>query len=93
MKKVTRITGKMTVEEAIKNFPETAFTFIRYGLHCVSCPMAVGENVETIEEAAKLHRIDFKKFLSDLNKTINPIRKSSASSLITKRRRISNEVR
>ena len=70
MKKVTRITGKMTVEEVIKNFPETAFTFIKYGLHCVSCPMALAENVETIEEAAKLHRIDLKKFLKDLNGAI-----------------------
>jgi len=70
MKKVTRITGKMTVEGVIKNFPETAFTFIKYGLHCVSCPMALAENVETIEEAAKLHRIDLKKFLKDLNGAI-----------------------
>jgi hybrid cluster-associated redox disulfide protein len=70
MKKAARITKNMKVDEVIKNFPETAFTFIKYGLHCVSCPMAAGENVETIEEAAKLHRIDLKKFLSDLNKAV-----------------------
>jgi len=70
MKKAARITKNMKVDEVIKNFPETAFTFIKYGLHCVSCPMAAGENVETIEEAAKLHRIGLKKFLSDLNKAV-----------------------
>jgi len=70
MKKAARITKKMKTGEVIKNFPETAFTFIKYDLHCASCPMAVGEGIETIEEAAKLHRIDLKKFLRDLNKAI-----------------------
>lgn len=80
MRKISEITKEMTIGEVIKKHPKTVFVFIDYDLHCVSCPMVVGENVETIEEAAKLHRIDLKKFLSDLNKTINPIRKSSASS-------------
>jgi len=70
MKKAARITKNMKIEEVIINFPETASIFIKHGLHCIGCPMAVGENVETIEEAAKLHRIDLKKFLSDLNKAV-----------------------
>jgi len=64
MKKITK---EMTIGEVIKKYPKTAFVFIDYGLHCVGCPMA---QPETIEEAAKLHRIDLKKFLKDLNKTI-----------------------
>jgi len=62
-----QVTKEMTIGEVLKKYPKTAFVFIDYGLHCVGCPMA---QPETIEEAAKLHRIDLKKFLKDLNKTI-----------------------
>jgi len=60
-----KITKEMTIGEVMKKYPKTAFVFIDYGLHCVGCPMA---QPETIEEAAKLHRIDLKRFLEDLNK-------------------------
>jgi hybrid cluster-associated redox disulfide protein len=70
MKKKTKITKEMTISEVIKKYPKSVFVFIDYGLHCVGCPMASGESSETIEEAAKLHRIDLKKFLRDLNKVI-----------------------
>lgn len=65
MKKPLKITKEMTIGEVIQKYPKIAFIFIDYGLHCIGCPMAVPE---TIEEAAKLHRIDLKKFLTDLNK-------------------------
>ncbi len=68
MRKIVRITKEMTIGEAMEKYPKIAFVFIDYGLHCVGCPMA---NPETIEEAAKLHQIDLKKFLNDLNKAIN----------------------
>ncbi len=70
MGKTQKITKEMKISEVMKKYPKTVFVFLDHGLHCVSCPMAVSENVETIEEAAKLHGIDLKKFLSDLNKTI-----------------------
>jgi len=52
----------------IQKYPKTTFVFIDYGLHCIGCPMA---EPETIEEAAKLHRVELKKFLKDLNKIAN----------------------
>ena len=55
----------MTISELIRKYPKTVFVFLDYGLHCVGCPMALPE---TIEEAAKLHNIDLKKFLKDLKK-------------------------
>ena len=67
MKKKSIITKEMTIGEVIKKHPKTVFVFINYGLHCVGCPMATPE---TIEEAVKLHQIDLKKFLKDLNKAI-----------------------
>ncbi|MBZ9572457.1 DUF1858 domain-containing protein [Patescibacteria group bacterium] len=57
----------MTIGEVIKKYPRVVFLFIDYGLHCVGCSIAQGE---TIEEAAKAHRLDLKKFLEDLNKAI-----------------------
>lgn len=61
------ITKEMTIGEVIRKYPKTVFLFIDYGLHCVGCPIAQDE---TIEQAAKVHRIDLKKFLEDLNKAI-----------------------
>ena len=58
----------MTIWEVIQKYPKTTFVFIDYGLHCIGCPMA---EPETIEEAAKLHRVELKKFLKDLNKIAN----------------------
>ncbi len=57
----------MTIGEVIKKYPKTVFVFLDYGLHCVGCPMISGE---TIEEAAKVHRLNLKKFLNDLNQAI-----------------------
>jgi len=67
MKKKSVITKEMTIGEVIKKYPKTVFVFIDYGLHCVGCPMALPE---MIEEAVKLHQLDLKKFLKDLNKAI-----------------------
>lgn len=67
MKKSLKITKEMRIGEIIKKYPKAVFVFLDYGLHCVGCPMA---QPETIEEAVKLHRIDLKKFLKDLNKAI-----------------------
>jgi hybrid cluster-associated redox disulfide protein len=64
MKKNKKITGKMTVEEVMRNFPGTSVIFAKYGLQCVGCPMALPE---TIEEAASVHGLDVKKFIKELN--------------------------
>ncbi len=60
-----KISKTMTIGEIIRKYPKTVFVFLDYGLHCVGCPMALPE---TIEEAAKLHNIDLRKFLRDLEK-------------------------
>ena len=60
-----KIIKEMTIGEVIQKYPKATFVFLEYGLHCVGCPMA---SPETIEEAAKLHGINLKKFLEDLNK-------------------------
>ena len=65
MKKSLKITKEMTIGEVVQKYPKTTFVFIDYGLHCIGCPSALAETVET---ATKVHHIDLKKFLRDLNK-------------------------
>lgn len=63
--KRAKITKEMTIGQVMQKYPKTIFAFIDYGLHCVGCPAA---GPETIEEAVKVHNLDLKKFLGDLNK-------------------------
>ena len=65
MRKTLKITKEMTISEVTRKYPKTIFVFLDYGLSCLGCPMA---GPETIEQAAKLHCLDLKKFLKDLNK-------------------------
>ncbi len=58
----------MKISDALRKYPKTIFVFIHYGLHCLGCPMTQTEQGETIEEVAKLHHLNLKKFLKDLNK-------------------------
>lgn len=62
-----KITKKTAIGEVLNKYPEAVSVFIEYGMHCVGCPMSAPE---TIEEAAKVHGIDLKKLLEDLNKAV-----------------------
>jgi len=64
------ITKEMKISEVVQKYPKTTSVFIDYGLHCIGCPMAAGESSETIEQASKVHHIDLKKFLGDLNNAV-----------------------
>ncbi len=71
MKKTLKITEKMTIGEVILNWPALAPVFLKYGLHCVGCPMSVPE---TIKEAAQVHQIDIKKFIKELNEAVEQVK-------------------
>lgn len=66
-KNQAKVSKSMTIGELIRKYPKTVFVFLDYGLHCVGCPMSLPE---TVEEAAKVHGIDLKKFIRDLEKAI-----------------------
>ena len=60
-----KISKDMTIEEAVRLFPETIPVFLNYGLHCVGCHVA---NWETVEQGATTHGItDVSGLLRDLN--------------------------
>ena len=54
----------MTIAEVLRANPKTAEIFMRYGMHCLSCPGATGESVE---QAAMVHGFDAEQLLKDLN--------------------------
>lgn len=54
----------MTIAEVLRANPKTAEIFMRYGMHCLSCPGATGESVE---QAAMVHGFDADQLLKDLN--------------------------
>ncbi|MEM4181943.1 MAG: DUF1858 domain-containing protein [Candidatus Pacearchaeota archaeon] len=65
MKKNKKITAKTTFAEAILINKKAGRILSRYGMLCGGCPMAM---METIEQGAKVHNINLKKLLEELNK-------------------------
>jgi hybrid cluster-associated redox disulfide protein len=58
------ITKDMSFGEVIQRFPQTLQVFGKYGIHCIGCSMSA---FETIEQGARAHGIDVRKFVADLN--------------------------
>ena len=58
----------MNILEVIKNHPQTAKVFLKYGLFCFGCATAHFENIEAI---AKEFNIDINKFIKELNEKAN----------------------
>jgi len=56
-----------TIAEVVMKFPETAGTFMEWGLHCYGCAVAKFEN---IEQGATAHGIDPEKLVEALNQSI-----------------------
>ena len=60
-----KISGEMTIAEALKLKPEAAAVLMSKGMHCLGCVIAQGES---IAQAADVHGIPLEELLSDLNK-------------------------
>ena len=59
------ITKETTIEEVVKQYPETMMVFMKHGLHCVGCHVS---SFESIEEGAMAHGVDVDILVADLNK-------------------------
>ncbi|MEM4331085.1 MAG: DUF1858 domain-containing protein [Candidatus Pacearchaeota archaeon] len=62
--KKNKIRKDMTFGEAISLNPKAAEIFYKKGMMCGCCPMAM---METIEQGAKLHKVNLNKLLKELN--------------------------
>ncbi|MHA2424696.1 MAG: DUF1858 domain-containing protein [Candidatus Thorarchaeota archaeon] len=56
-----------TIAEVVTKWPETAGTFMEWGLHCYGCAVAKFEN---IEQGATAHGIDPDKLVEALNEAV-----------------------
>lgn len=57
----------MSVEEIIKNYPETLSVFKNYGLECAGCRAALFKN---IEDGALMFNINLDALIYALNKVV-----------------------
>ena len=64
MKKITK---DMTIAEVLKQNENLKEVLMGFGMHCFSCPCALGE---TIEEAAEVHDLDINILLEKLNEQL-----------------------
>lgn len=58
------ITKEMRIGEVIKAKPEAVKILREFGMGCIGCPSA---QMESLEDAAKVHGIDLEKLLEALN--------------------------
>ena len=53
------------IGDILDKAPEKADVLLDIGMHCITCPAAMGE---TLEEACEVHGIDVEDVLAELNK-------------------------
>ena len=53
------------IGDILEQSPEKSDILLEVGMHCLSCPAALGE---TLEEACEVHGIDVNEVLEMLNK-------------------------
>ena len=63
-KEKIEITKDMVIAELVEKCPDKVNLLMEAGMHCVTCPAALGE---TIEEACMVHGIDVNEMLLVLN--------------------------
>ena len=61
------ITKRMPFSDVLEKYPEAADVFLRHGMGCFGCPMAMQE---TIEQGCIAHGLDPNKIVKELNKAI-----------------------
>ena len=55
------------IEEILRRYPQTISVFRQFGLDCVQCQLS---QHETLEHGAKVHGIDLRSLLADLNSAV-----------------------
>ena len=63
-----KITKDMTFGEVLKDYPQVAPTFLKFGMHCIGCHIATSE---TLEQGALVHGVDPNALVDDLNKLLS----------------------
>ena len=62
-----KITGRELIGDLLRQYPETAETLMRAGMHCLGCPSS---QMESIEDACAVHGLDSEDVIRSLNAKI-----------------------
>lgn len=62
-----KVTGDMTIGEAVRLHPDVARVLMSFGMGCISCP---GSQMETLEQGAMVHGIDPEEMIEEINKLL-----------------------
>ncbi len=57
----------MSIEDAVKLFPESVHVLEKHGLGCIGCRAAL---FETIEQGAKVHGVNIDVLMTDLRRLV-----------------------
>lgn len=63
-----KITGDMTLGEAITKHPQTMEVLFRYGMHCIGCHISAYETIEQGALAHGMSKEEVKKMIEEMNK-------------------------
>ena len=58
------ISKDMTIAETVARYPETIPILMKYGMHCIGCPMAMHE---TLEQGLSVHGFEINEIIEELN--------------------------
>ena len=62
------ITGDMSIQEIIRDYPASVEVFEKYRLGCIRCLAA---SFETLEEGLRAHGLDVDGILEELNRAVD----------------------
>ena len=62
-----KITENMNIREVIEKYPQVVPVFHKYNIGCIGC---IAASFERISDIAIVHGLDVKKFVDELNKTL-----------------------
>jgi hybrid cluster-associated redox disulfide protein len=63
-----KITKDMTFGQVLTDYPQVAPIFLKFGMHCIGCHIAVSE---TIEQGAVAHGVDTDELVNELNSVLS----------------------
>lgn len=63
------ITGDMSIQEIIRDYPDSVEVFEKYRLGCIRCMAA---SFETLAEGLKAHGLDVDEIVGELNRAVSP---------------------
>ena len=62
-----KVTKDMLIIDVLRKHPQAFKVFLKHGMTCIGCPIAMSE---TVEQGASAHDISTEKLVEELNKKL-----------------------